>query len=170
MFAAVVARAGSLHPVRREVALFVDQGVQRVVVCQSLSFCLGSCRDRTDACAFLNSIRLPGVRAGGHCPGHPRFYVNGPNTSLWNAWRGCANGSWPVWTYAWQKPVQLLALTPAPGWGRRQNQAEADLVAAGTAILHRYGVADLLIYSFERQETHCVNYAGRGRGGVDRPQ
>lgn len=43
-------------------------------------------------------------------------------------------------------------------------------MAAGTAILHRYGVADLLIYSFERQETHCVNYAGRGRGGVDRPQ
>jgi transposase len=66
--------------------------------------------------------------------------------------------------------AQLLALTPPPGRGKRQIQTEADLVAAGTAILQRYEVEGLLTYMFERQETRRINYVGRGRGGAERPQ
>lgn len=66
--------------------------------------------------------------------------------------------------------AQLLALTPAPGRGKRQIQTEADLVTAGTAILQRHGVDDLLTYTFERQETRHRKYIGRGRGGAERPQ
>lgn len=66
--------------------------------------------------------------------------------------------------------AQLLALTPPPGRGKRQIQTEADLVAAGTAILQRYGVEGLLTYTFERQETRQRKYVGRGRGGAERPQ
>jgi transposase len=66
--------------------------------------------------------------------------------------------------------AQLLALTPPPGRGKRQIQTEADLVAAGTAILRRYGVEGLLTYTFERQETRHRKYVGRGRGSAERPQ
>jgi transposase len=66
--------------------------------------------------------------------------------------------------------AQLLALTPPPGRGKRQIQTEADLVAAGTAILQRYRVEGLLTYGFERQETRHRQYIGRGRGGAERPQ
>ncbi len=66
--------------------------------------------------------------------------------------------------------TQLLALTPPPGRGKRQIQTEVDLVAAGTAILQRYGVEGLLTYTFERQETRHHKYVGRGRGGAERPQ
>jgi transposase len=66
--------------------------------------------------------------------------------------------------------AQLLALTPPPGRGKRQIQTEADLVAAGTAIVQRYGVEGLLTYTFERQETRHRQYVGRGRGGTQRPQ
>ena len=66
--------------------------------------------------------------------------------------------------------AQLLALTPAPGRGKRQIQTQADLVAAGTTILQRHGVDGLLTYTFERQETRHCKYVGRGRGGAQRPQ
>ena len=66
--------------------------------------------------------------------------------------------------------AQLLALTPAPGRGKRQIQTEADLVAAGTTILQRHGVDGLLTYTFARQETRHRKYIGRGRGGAERPQ
>lgn len=69
-----------------------------------------------------------------------------------------------------QATDKLLALTPAPGRGKRQLQTEADLVTAATAILQRYEVEGLLTYTFERQETRSVRYVGRGRGGAERPQ
>jgi transposase len=69
-----------------------------------------------------------------------------------------------------QATAHLLALTPPPGRGKRQIQTEADLVAAGTAILRRYRVEGLLTYTFERQETHELKYVGRGRGSASRPQ
>jgi transposase len=69
-----------------------------------------------------------------------------------------------------QATDKLLALTPAPGRGKRQIQTEADLVTAATAILQRYEVEGLLTYTFERQETRSVRYVGRGRGGAERPQ
>ena len=66
--------------------------------------------------------------------------------------------------------VRLLALTPAPGCGKRQIQAESSLVAAAEAILQAQVVAGLLTYAFERQEQRQMKYLGRGRGGPDRPQ
>jgi transposase len=66
--------------------------------------------------------------------------------------------------------TRLLALTPAPGRGKRQIQEEAALVAAAEAILHAEAVAGLLTYVFERQEQRHTKYLGRGRGGPNRPQ
>jgi transposase len=66
--------------------------------------------------------------------------------------------------------AHLLALTPPPARGKRQFRTEAELVAAGDAILRRYQVEGLLTYSFERQETHRRHYIGRGRGSAQRPQ
>jgi transposase len=65
--------------------------------------------------------------------------------------------------------VRLLALTPAPGRGKRQIQDEAALVTAADAILHAETVDGLLTYAFERQEQRQTKYLGRGRGGPDRP-
>ncbi len=64
--------------------------------------------------------------------------------------------------------AHLLALTLAPGRGKRQLQTEADLVTATTAILRRYEVEGLLTYTFECQETRRIRYVGRG--GAERPQ
>jgi transposase len=66
--------------------------------------------------------------------------------------------------------VRLLALTPAPGRGKRQIQDESALVTAADAILQQQAVAGLLTYAFERQEQRETKYLGRGRGGPDRPQ
>jgi transposase len=66
--------------------------------------------------------------------------------------------------------ARLLALTPAPGRGKRQIQEEGALVTAADAILHAEAVAGLLTYAFERQEQRHTKYLGRGRGGPDRPQ
>lgn len=63
----------------------------------------------------------------------------------------------------------LLALTPAPGRGKRQYQDEAGLVTAAEAILKAHDVEGLLSYNFERQEKHKIKYLGRGRGSSDRP-
>jgi transposase len=66
--------------------------------------------------------------------------------------------------------VRLLALTPAPGRGKRQIQDENELVKAAEAILKDHGVEGLLDYSFERQEKRQTRYIGRGRGNPDRPK
>jgi transposase len=66
--------------------------------------------------------------------------------------------------------ARLLALTPAPGRGKRQIQDEGALVTAAAAILHAEAVDELLTYAFERQEQRQTKYLGRGRGGPDRPQ
>jgi len=66
--------------------------------------------------------------------------------------------------------ARLLALTPAPGRGKRQIQEEGALVAAADTILHAEAVAGLLTYTFARQEQRQTKYLGRGRGGPERPQ
>lgn len=65
---------------------------------------------------------------------------------------------------------ELMALTPAPGRGKRQIQDETELTAAAEAILKAHDVEGLLSYTFERQEDHRTKYLGRGRGGPQRPQ
>ena len=69
-----------------------------------------------------------------------------------------------------QAATQILALTPAPGRGKRQIREESDLIAAASAILQKHEVEGLLDYTFERQETRQIKHIGRGRGGPDRPQ
>ena len=64
---------------------------------------------------------------------------------------------------------ELLALTPAPGRGKRQFQDETMLVEAAEAILKAQNVEGLLSYSFERQEKCQTKYLGRGRGSPERP-
>ena len=66
--------------------------------------------------------------------------------------------------------ARLLALTPAPGRGKRQIQDESILVTAADAILKKQAVAGLLSYAYERQEQRQTKYLGRGRAGPDRPQ
>ncbi len=66
--------------------------------------------------------------------------------------------------------ARLLALTPAPGRGKRQIQDEGELVRAAEAILQDHEVEGLLSYSFERQEKRQTKYIGRGRGNPQRPK
>lgn len=65
---------------------------------------------------------------------------------------------------------ELMALTPAPGRGKRQIQAETELVEAAAGILKAHDVEGLLSYTFERQEKRRTKYLGRGRGSPDRPR
>jgi transposase len=65
---------------------------------------------------------------------------------------------------------ELIALTPAPGRGKRQIQDETELVEAAEAILKAQDVEGLLSYTFERQETRRTKYLGRGRGSSERPK
>lgn len=65
---------------------------------------------------------------------------------------------------------ELMALTPAPGRGKRQIQDETELVEAAEAILKAHDVEGLLSYTFERQEKRQTKYLGRGRGSPDRPK
>jgi transposase len=65
---------------------------------------------------------------------------------------------------------ELLALTPTPGRGKRQIQAETELVEAAEAVLKAHDVEGLLSYTFERREKRRTKYLGRGRGGPDRPR
>jgi transposase len=66
--------------------------------------------------------------------------------------------------------ARLLALTPAPGRGKRQIQDESELVKAADTILKDHEVEGLLSYSFERQEKRQTRYIGRGRGNPQRPK
>jgi len=65
---------------------------------------------------------------------------------------------------------ELLALTPAPGRGKRQVQDETELVEAAEALLKAHAVDGLLSYTYARQEKRRKQYVGRGRGGPERPQ
>jgi transposase len=65
---------------------------------------------------------------------------------------------------------ELMALTPAPGRGKRQVRAETELVEAVEAILKAHDVEGLLSYTFERQEKRHTKYLGRGRGSPERPK
>ncbi len=65
---------------------------------------------------------------------------------------------------------ELMALTPAPGRGKRQIQDETELVEAAEGILKAHDVKGLLSYTFERQEKRQTRYLGRGRGSPDRPK
>jgi hypothetical protein len=65
--------------------------------------------------------------------------------------------------------AEVLALTPAPGRGKRQMRDEATLQAAIARVLDRHDVAGLLTVTWERHETAVTCYAGRGRGGPARP-
>lgn len=62
----------------------------------------------------------------------------------------------------------LLALTPAPGKGKRQMREEAALRQAIQQTLERYRVQDLLTVEWERETTIRTHYQGRGRPGAQR--
>jgi transposase len=64
---------------------------------------------------------------------------------------------------------ELSALTPPRGRGQRQITNEAALHTAAEAILAAHRVAGLLTYAYERQVEQETRFAGRGRGGPDRP-
>jgi transposase len=66
--------------------------------------------------------------------------------------------------------TRLLALTPAPGRGKRQIQDQSELIQAAEAILQDHEVAGLLTYSLDRQEKRQTKYIGRGRGHPQRPK
>lgn len=69
-----------------------------------------------------------------------------------------------------QAAARLLALTPAPGRGKRQIQDESALVKAAQTILKDHEVEGLLSFAFERQEKRQTRYIGRGRGNPERPK
>ncbi len=66
--------------------------------------------------------------------------------------------------------AKLLALTPAPGRGKRQIRDEAELHQKTAAILKAHQVEGLLTWQVERQEKHQSRYIGPGRGKPDRPK
>ena len=65
--------------------------------------------------------------------------------------------------------VRLLALSPAPGRGKRQIQEENALITAADAILQQQAVEGLLTYTFERQEQRKRSIWAVG-AGTHRPQ
>ena len=64
---------------------------------------------------------------------------------------------------------ELSALTPPRGRGQRQITDEAALHTAAEAILAAHRVAGLLTYAYQRPVEQETRFAGRGRGGPDRP-
>jgi transposase len=62
----------------------------------------------------------------------------------------------------------LLALTPAPGRGKRQYREEAALRAAMAEVEARYRVIGLLRVTWQREEESVTRYEGRGRGSSAR--
>jgi transposase len=65
---------------------------------------------------------------------------------------------------------KILALTPAPGRGKRQITDEQELVARVEEILEKHQVTGLIEYTFEKQVELITQYVGRGRGGKNRAQ
>ncbi|RPJ79723.1 MAG: IS1634 family transposase [Alphaproteobacteria bacterium] len=64
--------------------------------------------------------------------------------------------------------VELLALTPPPGRGKRKYSDEADLQKAVSGILEKHKVTGLLKVTWECHEEIVTRYIGRGRGGINR--
>jgi transposase len=64
--------------------------------------------------------------------------------------------------------VELRALTPPVGRGRRQYREEGTLREAITEVLERNGVSALLSVAWRREERRQKRYEGRGRGGAGR--
>jgi len=64
--------------------------------------------------------------------------------------------------------VELRALTPPVGRGRRQFREEEALRAAIAEVLERHRVATFLTVTWRREEQREKRYEGRGRGGAGR--
>lgn len=64
--------------------------------------------------------------------------------------------------------VELRALTPPVGRGRRQFREEEALSAAIAEVLERHRVATFLTVTWRREEQREKRYQGRGRGGAGR--
>jgi transposase len=64
--------------------------------------------------------------------------------------------------------VELRALTPPVGRGRRQHREEGGLREAITEVLERNGVPTFLSVEWRREERREERYEGRGRGGAGR--
>lgn len=64
--------------------------------------------------------------------------------------------------------VELRALTPPVGRGRRQFREEEALSAAIAEVLERHRVATFLTVAWRREEQREKRYEGRGRGGAGR--
>jgi transposase len=64
--------------------------------------------------------------------------------------------------------VELRALTPPVGRGRRQYREEGALREAITEVLERYGVSRFLSVAWRREERREKRYEGRGRGSAGR--
>lgn len=62
----------------------------------------------------------------------------------------------------------LLALTPAPGRGKRQIRTLSALTQRIDQVINHYGVANLLHVAWEVQNTTHKRYQGRGRGSPSR--
>src|SRR5262245_9547403 len=64
--------------------------------------------------------------------------------------------------------VELRALTPPVGRGRRQYREEGALREAIAEVLARYGVSGFLSVTWRREERREKRYEGRGRGSAGR--
>src|SRR5713101_3395473 len=64
--------------------------------------------------------------------------------------------------------IQLTALTPPRGRGKRQITDEATLVEAIDLVLKEHRVTGLLSGTWEKQVEQTTQYVGRGRGSVSR--
>ena len=64
--------------------------------------------------------------------------------------------------------VELRALTPPVGRGRRQFREEEALREAIAEVLERHSVVTFLTVTWRREEQREKRYEGRGRGGVGR--
>lgn len=62
----------------------------------------------------------------------------------------------------------LLALTPPVGRGKQQITDEEELIKRASAILTKYDVSGLLIYTYEQEKKLTEQLVGRGRRGPDR--
>jgi transposase len=66
--------------------------------------------------------------------------------------------------------IQLTALTPPRGRGKRQITDEATLVEAIALVLTAHRVEGLLSVVWEKQVEQTTHYVGRGRGSENREQ